>query len=117
MSMRKGRTDEVQGTFLGAEFWTLGKKIIGQVVRPFQSVNGRCYTLKLGKPVEIDGHQEDVVSIGALKGFQMALDATGWSELRAGDNVVLSCTGHKDPGKAGQSPMVEFEIEVTREDD
>ena len=110
-----GRTDEVQGVFLGADFWEPGKRVFGKVVRPFDSKNGRCYTVKLGKPVEVLGEKEDVIAIGALKGFRMALDATGIAELKPGDSIVVECTGKKEQGE-GKSPMVEFELEVDTAD-
>lgn len=115
MSVHRGRTDQVKGVFLGEAFWEPNKKIIGKVVRAFESENGSCYTLKLSKPIVVgEAGLQEIVAIGALKGFQMAMDAAGLSELRAGDTLVALCTAKKPSGKA--SPMVEFEIEVTRED-
>lgn len=111
MSVHRGRTDQVKGAFLGEAFWEPDKKIIGKVVRTFESENGTCYTLKLSKPMLVDGEQQEIVAIGALKGFQMAMDAAGVSRLHEGDTLVALCTAKKSTGKA--SPMVEFEIEVT----
>lgn len=115
MSTHKGRTDNVQGVFLGADFWEPGRKIVGKVLRAFESKNGRCYTVKLGKAVEVHDAQEELVAIGALKGFQMALDDCGLSALHAGDTIYLECTGKKDQER-GKSPMVEFELEVETAD-
>lgn len=115
----KGKTGDVQGVFLGAEFWSPGRKVFGKVLRAFETKlpdggKGRCYTVRLAKPVVIEDHQEQVVAIGALRGFQMALDASGAGELQAGDALVVECTGKAEQGE-GKSPMVEFDVEVTRE--
>jgi hypothetical protein len=108
----KGRTEDADSAFLGADFWKKGTKITGTVRRKFESGNGPCYTLDLLDPVEIEGEEHNEVSIGNLTGFRMALQAAGLEELNVGDQVHLVCTGLK-PTKKG-SPRPNFEIEVTR---
>ena len=112
MSQFRGRSDNVQGVFLGSEFWEEGTKIIGTVLGSFVTENGVCYRVGLGKPVKVAGSEEQLVSIGALKGFGMALQDAGLTGLQLKDKIVLVCTGRKQTGKA--SPLVEFEIEVHR---
>lgn len=112
MTQFRGRSDNVQGVFLGSDFWEEGIKIIGTVLGSFMTENGICYRVRLGKPVEVAGKKEALVSIGALKGFGMALQDAGLAGLQPKDKINLVCTGRKQTGKA--SPMVEFEIEVVR---
>lgn len=112
MTQFRGRSDNVQGVFLGSEFWEEGTKIIGTVLGSFSTENGVCYRIHLSKPVEVAGQTEELVSIGALKGFGMALQDAGLTGLQPKDKIVVLCTGRKQTGKA--SPLVEFEIEVHR---
>ncbi len=110
----KGRTEDAEAPFLGAEFWDKGKKVFGVVEREFDSVNGKCYVLTPLNPIVLDGEEWDRVSVGNMAGFRMALQAGHLKELRVGDKVVLECTGKTPPKKEGNSPRVNFAIEVTR---
>ena len=108
----KGRTEDADSVFLGADFWKVGVKIAGKVTRTFVSENGPCYVLQLVNPVQLDSEPVDEVSIGNLTGFRMALQAAGLDKLQVGDAVHLECTGLKSTTKG--SPRANFEIEVTR---
>lgn len=108
----RGRTEDADSVFLGAEFWKPGVKIAGKVVRAFASENGPCYVLDLVGAVEFEGERVDQVSIGNLTGFRMALQAAGLERLQVGDQIHLECTGLKATTKG--SPRPNFEIEVNR---
>lgn len=108
----RGRTEDADSVFLGADFWKLGVKIAGKVIRAFESENGPCYVLVLVNAVELDGERVDQVSIGNLTGFRMALQAAGLERLQVGDQVHVECTGLKATTKG--SPRANFQIEVTR---
>lgn len=108
----RGRTEDADSVFLGADFWKPGVKIAGKVIRTFESENGPCYVLDLVNAVELDCERVDQVSIGNLTGFRMALQAAGLERLQVGDQVHVECTGLKATTKG--SPRANFEIEVTR---
>ena len=108
----RGRTEDADSVFLGAEFWKQGVKIAGKVIRTFESENGPCYVLDLVNAVSLDGELVEQVSVGNLTGFRMALQAAGIEGLKVGDQVHLECTGLKATQKG--SPRANFEIEVTR---
>jgi len=81
----------------------------------FTTRNGPAYVIKLAKAALVNGVEEMEVSVGALKGFQMALQAAGLNELRAGDYVSIEATGAEAAREKGQSPRVNFEVEVARD--
>ena len=108
----RGRTEDADSIFLGADFWKPGTAIVGKVARTFDSENGPCYVLDLLKPVDIDGEAVQQVSIGNLTGFRMALQAAGLQRLQTSDSIHLECTSLKSTTKG--SPRANFEIEVTR---
>jgi hypothetical protein len=108
----RGRTQDADSIFLGADFWTPEKEIAGKVVRTFDSENGPCYVLALLNPVQIGGEHVEEVSIGNLTGFRMALQSAGLERLSTGDLVHLRCTSLKPTSKG--SPRANFEIEITR---
>lgn len=113
MATYKGKTEDAGSPILGATWWEKGKSITGRVVRSFQTENGECYEVKLLKPVEVKPvGKTDRVSVGALKGFMMALSAAGLEKLKADDALMLECTGVTDTDKG--HPMVNFEVEVSR---
>jgi hypothetical protein len=93
----------------------MAKKIVGTVRRMFTTRNGPAYVIALTTPVLVDGHEESEVSVGALKGFQMALQASGVNELRVGDVVHIEATGAEPAKEKGQSERVNFAVEVGRE--
>jgi hypothetical protein len=108
-----GRTEDAEAPFLDAAFWKKGVRIVGFVDRSFQTQNGECYVVVLDEAVEIDGELEEKVSIGAMKGFQMALQAANYPKLHKGDLLVAECTGLTPPKKENHSPRVNFAVEIT----
>jgi hypothetical protein len=108
----KGRTEDADSVFLGGDFWKAGRRVVGKVVRTFDTENGPCYVLNLPEPVTIGGDEFDQVSIGNLTGFRMALQAAGLERLRVGDAIHLECTGLKPTTKG--NPRANFAIEVNR---
>src|SRR3989304_2124769 len=73
----RGKTEDADAAMLGAPFWQVGQKLIGVVLWPFKTEVGDCYTLRLGKPVKVGDREQQVVSVGNLTGFRMALEAVG----------------------------------------
>lgn len=113
MATYKGKTEDAGSPILGAAWWEKGKSITGRVMRSFKTVNGECYELRLLKPVEVGEEKSvDRVSVGALKGFMMALAAGGLDSLLRGDGVFIECTGVSKTDKGHD--RVNFQIEVTR---
>lgn len=108
----RGRTEDAAAPFLSADFFTPGTKVAGKVIRTFKSENGPCAVLALIDPVKLDGKLEEIVSIGNLTGFRMALQAAGLEGLQVGDQLHVECTGKTSTEKG--SPRVDFEVEVTR---
>ena len=109
----KGKTEDANSPILGAGWWKKGKKIVGKVLRSFKTENGECYSIDLAEAVLVpDLGQLKLVSVGALKGFQMALAAAGLSGLKEGDGLFLECTGETGTDKG--NPMVNFYVEVHR---
>jgi hypothetical protein len=112
----KGRTEDAEAPFLSAEFWKQGVKVSGVVDRVFEIEHRKNYALTLVKSVDLDGEPYDIVSIGESAGLRMAMQAARVRQLLEGDKVVVECTGTTAPKKAGNSPRVNFAIEVTRPD-
>jgi hypothetical protein len=122
MATYRGRTEDAGAPILGARFWTEGKEIAGRVIRSFRTVNGLCWEIELTDSITVEGkdvspEQEGKVegthfSVGALKGFGMALAAAGLTDLQHGDKVKIKCTSTTDTGKG--NPRVDFEVEVDR---
>ncbi len=110
----KGRTEDAEAPFIGAEFWAKGKRLTGVVERVFAVGEQQCYVLKLVTPVELDGEPLDRVSVGNSAGLRMALQAGHLAELLKGDKVSLECSGKTPSKKEGNSPRTDFAIEVTR---
>lgn len=121
----KGKTEDSTAPILSADFWKKGTRILGRVARSFKTSNGICYTIELPEAITVDRRltypeeqkteKLDKVSVGSLKGFEMALQATGIPEgkLLYGDKVVIVCTGRTPSGKGND--QVNFEVEVNRE--
>lgn len=107
---------------LGAKFWKKGTKVTGTVTNAFNTANGRCYQLSLMDEITVPGaflyplQKGNITSrefaVGSLKGFEMALRASGAGELQEKDFVKIECIGLSDSGKG--SPRVDFKVEVTR---
>lgn len=114
MAQYKGKTSDAQSTLLGAKAWKKGMRIEGTVTREFQTQNGACYEISLKTPVKILGNTEKKVSIGALKGFHMALNAAGVEELQINDRVIIECTG--TTGTTKGNDRVDFQVVLDRPD-
>lgn len=121
----EGKTEDAGAFILAAAFWKLGHVLRGTVMREFQTENGACFAIQLEKPLTIPGEvvspkqtgevTGDKFSIGGLKGFQMAIDASGCMKLLPGDVITVKATGETDTGKG--SPQVNFKIRVERGDE
>jgi hypothetical protein len=112
MTMFKGKTSDAQSPLLGAKDWTKGMKLEGTVSRSFDTQNGTCFEVTLKTPTKLRGNLEKKFSIGALKGFHMALNAAGIEELRVNDRVIIECTGTTETNKG--NPRVNFNVAVDR---
>jgi hypothetical protein len=108
-----GSTQDAQSLILGAKHWKKGMQIKGSVTRNFETTNGICYEIVLEKPITLNGKSEKKVSIGALKGFHMALNAAGLEELETGDKIAIECTGVTATDKG--NPRVDFKVAVIRD--
>ena len=120
-----GKTEDATAPILSAGFWKKGTQIKGKVTRSFQTDNGPCYSVQLPAPIKVnrkftypqdEGVEElDKVSVGSLKGFEMALQISGVPEgkLIAGDKVQITCTGTTPSGKGND--QVNFDIQIDRE--
>ena len=107
---------------LSAGFWKKGTKIIGSVIGVFDTSAGKCYNLTCKDELTVKGSllspkQEGLVkgfdwSIGALKGFEMAIRASGAGTLEVKDLVTIECTGTEATGKGND--RVNFKIRVDR---
>lgn len=93
-----------------------GKNISGTVSRIFSTDLGPNAVIHLVKPIIKAGLTLHEVTMGGLKGFQMALQAAGLEFLEKGDAVYIEATGKVAPEEAGYSPMVTFSVEVIRKD-
>lgn len=125
MTTFAGKSQDASAPILSASYWKKGTKIVGKVVRSFHTNNGTCYTIQLLSGISVNRQHTypkakgtetlDKVSVGSLKGFEMALQASGIPEgkLLFGDKVVISCTGTTPSGKGND--QVDFEVEVNRD--
>jgi hypothetical protein len=117
-----GSTDEAS-PLLAAIYWKRGTSIAGTFTGTFTTSAGECFQFNLKEPMKVDGKHCSpsfdgsrvlkAVSVGALKGFAMALRATGAMPLHIGDFVEISCIGSSPSGKG--SDMVRFAINVSRD--
>lgn len=122
--MRKfsGTTNEAGAPILSAKFWKEGVEIKGRCLRAYTTQAGECYELELNEPITVNG--ADVYppsegkiegthfSIGALKGFVMALNSAGLDRLERNDQITIRCDGSKKSGKG--SDLVLFSVDVQR---
>lgn len=121
----EGKTEDAGAPILSANFWTEGKIVKGKVFRVFNTENGECYALQLDSPIKVDGQTiypkeqgevtSDRFSIGGLKGFQMAVDASGAGKIQRDDYLTVKCTGSKDVGKGNN--QIQFKVRVERGDE
>jgi len=112
MAQYKGKTSDAQSVLLGAKAWKKGMRIEGSVTREFDTQNGTCYEISLRTPVKVAGNMEKKVSVGALKGFKMALNAAGVDDLQVGDRVIIECTG--TTGTTKGNDRVDFSVVLDR---
>jgi hypothetical protein len=127
MTQYDGNSQDVSAPILSADYWKKGTQISGTVIRSFKTSNGVCYTIELKKPIKVnrqhtypkESKTESLfkVSVGSLKGFEMALQASGIPEgkLQSNDKVEITCTG-KTPTNKG-NPQVDFTIKIDRVED
>lgn len=117
----EGKT-EAGAPIIGAKFWKKGVSIRGTVTGVFDTRVGKAYNLKLMDEISVPGPflspaTKGVVkglqwSVGALKGFEMAIRASGCGQLQVGDYVEISCTGSESTTKGND--RVDFAIKVDR---
>lgn len=114
MTMMKGNTRDAQSVLLGAKLWKKGMKIEGTVTRNFDTQNGTCSEILLKTPITVTGflEKQKKVSIGALAGFKMALNAAGLDTLEANDRVIIECIG-ETPTNKGNARM-DFVVSIDR---
>lgn len=114
MTRFQGSTEEAGGQFLGASFWKKGVRIEGIVTGSFETANGPSSSIRLNKPVKLNGDMHENVSIGNMKGFMMALRAAGVPDavLETGDAIVVECTGTTPTDKGND--QVNFKVLVDR---
>jgi hypothetical protein len=110
----QGSTEQAGGGFLGADFWKKGMKIEGVITGQFETSTGLAYSVHLTKEVQLNGEKVDRVSIGGLKGFQMAVRAAGVpdGELLTGDAIIVECTGFQKTNKGND--QINFKVLVNR---
>jgi hypothetical protein len=118
----KGKS-ESGAPIISAGWWKKGANITGVVMGVFDTAVGKCYNLALRNEISVPGEflspkQKGTVkgtdwSMGALKGFEMAIRSSGCGGLRVKDFVRITCVGFEDTNKG--NPRVDFEIEVTRD--
>lgn len=122
MPQFKGNTSDRRAPILGAKYWKKGVSLTGTFVRAFPTANGECYEFELGREMEFPGDvcspvsevpvKTHRISVGAMKGFMMAVADSGCGEFKLNDRVTIECQGAKDSGK--QSEMVLFSVFVDR---
>jgi hypothetical protein len=117
MSQRfAGSTEDAAAPFVGAGFWKKGTRVEGEVFGRFDTENGESFNIRLTKPVMVNGDKTDKISVGGLKGMEMALRASGVpnGKFQVGDKVIIECTGSTDTTKG--SPRLDFKVLVDRPD-
>lgn len=136
----KGTTAGGGSVILGSLFWEKDKKVVGIYTRSWQSSVGECYEFltppntpkpiawvdSTGRVVEAGdaGAQErplEKFSIGALTGFQMAMQdmnsqlaMDGQKPLEFRDQLTITCVGFQAAAKRGNDDMPLFELELER---
>jgi hypothetical protein len=107
-----GNTQDASAPFAGADFWKKGVRVEGQVYASFNTENGTSFNLKLTKEVNIKGEKTDQISVGGLKGMEMALRQSGAQQFQVGDNVIIECIGSTPTDKG--SARLDFKVLVDR---
>lgn len=126
-----GATEEVAVPKLDAGFWSEGRTIEGVVEAIRQTEFGNppkkvfLYRLALSNSVEVEGDQCELVEVGNLSGFRMAMQAInekhpGVLPLMKGDVLSITCSGIKraTPEQLKRDPdwsdRPNFRVSVTR---
>jgi hypothetical protein len=129
-----GRTENAGSAILGAPFWQPGVKVTGTFTRSWVSANGTCYEFmappnqpKVSASLDEKNRvvekgsagsqvkELDKFSVGALKGFEMALQDLAVQGVvpTFRDLVEIECTGtQKNDG--GKDDTILFAIKITR---
>jgi len=120
----QGDTSDATAPILGASYWKEGLEIQGTVIAKFDTQNGPAYNINLAKAITVDGailkpplqgpQVLPRISIGNMKGFEMAIRAAGTDKLLPGDVIRLKCTGTTPTDKGND--MVNFKIRIEREE-
>lgn len=119
----EGQTSEVDVPKLDAAFWSADVAVTGVVEDKretlFDGKKGVLYRLALREPVDVDGESVDVVEVGNLSGFRMALKAAakkapGMLPIVKGDVLRIECLGVKEATREGYSARPNFHVKVTR---
>lgn len=119
----EGKSTDVEGPFLAADFWREGTRITGTVVQVKNTVMDQpgqlpkpsiVYLLDLDDPVEMEGEDVYRVCLGNLAGLRMALQAMKLERLAVNDKIELECDSIKPAKKEGFSPRVNFRMKVNR---
>ncbi|OQW38602.1 MAG: hypothetical protein A4C66_11585 [Nitrospira sp. HN-bin3] len=120
-----GRVEADDVPALGAEFWTPGRKVSGQIVgwrtvkseRAGQFVETTLYRLSTSG-VTVGGEEVEEVEIGGLTGWRMALEKqkaeNNFDRLQKGDVITLECLHVNEPKQPGHSPSPRFALEIVR---
>lgn len=124
-----GRTADAEAPFLSGGWWTQGQIVRGKVVRVWQDKENRTnYTLDVacelkvtekGKEislpnttVEIEGEEQDRVSIGNLAGIKMAMQSARLERFPVNTILELECEDIQPPKKEGHSPRPNFRMHI-----
>jgi hypothetical protein len=128
-----GSTSNAYGSaILGLPFWKEGVEVGGFYTGTFETQNGTCYKFKCAVPSKLTVRVDDAnrivpddeasktieidsFAIGALAGFEMALDdmrGQGFKQFAIHDRVWIKCVGMQEPTSPNFSPMPLFEVVV-----
>ena len=130
----KGNTNNAGSAILGFDFWGKGTKVTGTYTRDWQSSVGTMYEFAVmsGQPkptafldekgrvtTKQNGGKETQLerfSIGALKGFGMALqDLENQNiQMKFRDLVTIECIGFQENEDSRKDEMVLFEVTIDR---
>lgn len=114
---------------IGAAFWKKGVVLTGRVTGVFQTSVGECYNLTTMDEITVPGNvlspkmkgpvKGTDWSIGALKGFEMAVKqafkkATKPEDrkIQLGDQLTITCIGLEQTTKG--NPRVDFHVRIRR---
>jgi hypothetical protein len=119
----KGKSEN-GAPIIGAGFWKKGTVMRAVITGIFPTAVGKCFNISTSEEISVPGDvlsppQKGTVkgrdwSIGALKGFEMAVRSSGCGELQVKDFLKITCVGLEPTDKG--NPRVDFELEVNRPD-